>query len=373
MTMDMIAVNKPSLDGNEKAYLLDCIASGWISGDGPYVTRFEEQLAARVGRRHGIAVTSGSVALHVAVEALGLGPGDEVILPTFTIISCAAAVIRSGATPVLVDCDPRTFNMDSREVGARITPRTRAIMPVHIYGLPVDLDPILALASEKRIAVIEDAAQMHGQDYHGRPCGSFGAISTFSFYSNKHVATGEGGMILTDDDLLASRCRSLRNHCTSATRRFFHEELGWNFRMSNLQAAVGVAQLERLDQALERKRALGALYDELLGGDLPFDRPVAATEYARNAYWAYAIVLRPEAKLSAAEAMQRMAAEGIACRPFFWPMHEQPALIKKGLFPGEMHPNAERISRAGLYLPSSVNLTESEVERISKIFRRIVL
>jgi perosamine synthetase len=372
VSSNFIPVNEPALEGNEKTYLLDCIETGWISGDGPYVSRFEAEFAARVGRKHGVAVANGSVALHVAVEALELGSGDEVILPTFTIISCAAAIVRSGAAPVLVDCDPLTFNMDCRQVANRITPRTKAVMAVHLYGLPVDIQPIITLASEHGLVVIEDAAQMHGQTYRGRPCGSFGDLSTFSFYSNKHVTTGEGGMILTDDDNLASRCRGLRNHCMSSDRRFVHEELGWNFRMSNLQAAVGVAQLERLDVVVARKRAIGALYDTLLGDDLPIQRPLPATDYAQNAYWAYAVVLKPEAQLGAPEVIKRMASQGIGCRPFFWPMHEQPALRKRGFFIGETYAHAERVARSGLYLPSSPTLTDADVERVCDIFRHIL-
>jgi perosamine synthetase len=204
----VIPVNEPLLDGNEKKYLNQCIETGWISSEGPFVRQFEEQFAARVGRKHGIAVCNGSMALDAAVAALDIGPGDEVILPTFTIVSCAAAIVRAGAVPVVVDCDPHTWNMDVDLIEARITPQTKAIMVVHIYGLPVDMDPVLALAEKYGLRIIEDAAEMHGQTYKGRPCGSFGDISTFSFYPNKHVTTGEGGMIVTDDDDLAERCRS---------------------------------------------------------------------------------------------------------------------------------------------------------------------
>src|SRR5438105_13507940 len=256
--MNFIPVNEPLLDGNEKKYLAECIDTRWISSEGPFVQRLEEGMAQHVGRKYGIAVCNGSAALDVAVTALGLGPGDEVILPTFTIISCAAAIVRAGATPVVVDCDPLTWNMDIEQVAQKITPRTRAIMVVHIYGLPVDMDPILELAEKHGLKIIEGAAELIGQTYRSqwsvvsgqwsvRPCGSFGDISTFSFYPNKHVTTGEGGMIVTDDSELAERCRSLRNLCFQAKRRFVHEELGWNLRFTNLQAALGLAQLETLD------------------------------------------------------------------------------------------------------------------------------
>jgi perosamine synthetase len=239
----MIPVNEPLLDGNEEKYLIECIRSGWISSEGPFVQEFENRFAATVGRKHGIAVCNGSAALDASVAALGIGPGDEVIMPAFTIISCAAAIIRQGATPVLVDADPITWNMDVNQIETRITSKTRAIMVVHIYGLPTDMAPILLLADKHGLKIIEDAAEAHGQNYQNRPCGSFGDVSTFSFYPNKHVTTGEGGMILTDSEQLAERCRSLRNLCFQPGKRFVHEELGWNFRMSNLQAALGVAQL----------------------------------------------------------------------------------------------------------------------------------
>ena len=218
--MNTVPVNQPLLDGNERRYLLECIDSGWISSEGPFVQRLEAGMAEHMGRRHAVAVCNGSAALEAAVAALGLGPGDEVILPTFTIISCAAAVVRAGAVPVLVDCEPATWNMDVAQVAAAITPRTSAIMVVHVYGLPVDMDPLLALAQQHGLKIIEDAAEMHGQTYNGRPCGSLGDISVFSFYPNKLVTTGEGGMLLMDDDKLAERCRSLRNLCFQPQRRF---------------------------------------------------------------------------------------------------------------------------------------------------------
>ncbi|RPF93967.1 MAG: DegT/DnrJ/EryC1/StrS aminotransferase family protein, partial [Rhizobiales bacterium TMED83] len=218
----MIPVNTPLLAGNEKKYLTECVESGWISSEGPFVEKFETRFAAMVGREHAIAVSNGSAALDAAVAALKIGPGDEVILPSFTIISCAAAVVRAGAVPVVVDCDPATWNMTADAIEAAITPRTKAIMAVHIYGHPCDMDPILALAAAHDLYVIEDAAEMHGQTYRGRPCGSFGDISTFSFYPNKHITTGEGGMLVTNDARLAERCRGARNLFFNNQQRFVH-------------------------------------------------------------------------------------------------------------------------------------------------------
>jgi len=360
---DPVPVNQPLLDGNEEKYLVECIRTGWISSEGPFVARFEEQFATRVGRKHGVAVANGSVALDAAVAALGLGPGDEVILPTSTIISCAAAIVRAGAKPVLVDCDPRTWNMDAGQVEARITPRTKAIMAVHIFGLPVDMDPLLALARKHGLKLIEDAAEVIGQTYRGRPCGSFGDLSTFSFYPNKHVTTGEGGMLVADDPALAAKCRSLRNLCFKPEQRFVHDELGWNFRLSNLQAAVGVAQLERLEKSVAIKRRMGARYTEMLKGIQGVQLPVASTPYADNIYWVYGLVLDDSVPFDAREAMARLARAGIGTRPFFWPMHEQPVLRQMGLFERESHPAAERIARRGFYIPSGMALTGEQMER----------
>jgi perosamine synthetase len=367
-----IPVNEPLLDGNERAYLDECVRTGWISSEGPFITRFEADFSVRVGRKHGVAVANGSAALDVAVAALRLGPGDEVILPSFTIISCAASVVRAGATPVVVDCDPATWNMTADLVAAAITPRTRAIMVVHIYGLPVDMDPILALAERHRLAVIEDAAEMHGQTYCGRPCGSFGTISTFSFYPNKLVTSGEGGMVVTDDLALAERCRKLRNLCFEPSRRFVHEEIGWNYRMTNMQAAVGLAQLEKLDRTLQRKREIGRRYTAALEKVAHLQLPLDHTSYADSIYWVYGVVLDDAVPFDAVEAMERLRKVNIGSRPFFWPMHEQPVLRRMGLFAGVSCPEAERIARRGFYPPSGVALTDGQIDRVATELARLV-
>jgi len=371
-TADFIPVNEPLLDGNERLYLQECIDTGWISSEGPFVARFEAGMAERTGRRHAVAVTNGTAALEAAVAALGLGPGDEVILPTFTIISCASAVVRAGATPVLIDADPLTWNMDVSQAAAKITPRTKAIMPVHIYGLPVDMDPLMDLARKHGLAVIEDAAEAIGQTYRGRACGGIGDLGVFSFYPNKHVTTGEGGMIVTDDARLAERCRGLRNLCFTPQRRFVHEELGWNLRMTNLQAAVGTAQLERLDAFIGLKRRMGALYTHLLSGTPGLQLPLPRTPYADNIYWVYGVVLDASLGMSAERAMRALAAAGVGTRPFFWPMHEQPVFAKMNLFRGESHPNAERLARQGFYLPSGLTLSPEQIERAAHELKKIL-
>lgn len=368
---EFVPVNEPLLAGNEKKYLIECIETGWISSEGPFVEKFEQHMASRIGRRHCVAVTNGSCALDLAVASLQIGPGDEVIVPTFTIISCVQAVARAGATPVLVDCDVQTWNMKTSDVAARITSRTRAIMVVHIYGLTVDMDPILELAAKHNLAVIEDAAEVAGQTYKQRACGSFGDISTFSFYANKHVTCGEGGMIATDDVAIAERCRMGRN-LGFGRKRFVHDQLGWNMRMTNLQAAVGLAQLERLDATIARKRRMGARYRQFLTGVPGLQLPPDETPFNQNHYWVYGIVLGDEVPCDAAEAMRRLGENKIGTRPFFWPMHEQPVFRRSGMFEGEAHPNSELIARRGFYLPSGAAVTDAQIDRVAETLKRVV-
>jgi perosamine synthetase len=360
----MIPVNEPLLDGNERTYLNECIDSGWISSDGAFVERFERAMAQRVGRKHAIAVANGSAALDVTAAALRLGPDDEVIMPTHTIISCASAIVRTGARIKLVDSRPDTWNMDVEQIEAAITSRTRAIMAVHTFGLPVDMTPLLGIARKHGLAVIEDAAQAIGLTYDGAPCGSLGDISCFSFYANKHIATGEGGMILCDDDALAERARSFRNLCFKPERRFVHEELGWNYRMSSLQAAVGLAQFEKLDAHVARKRHLGQRYEALLRGVRGLEFAPVALPYADNIYWVFGMVLDDALPIDADAAREILARAGVASRPFFWPMHEQPVFNRQGWFAGERYPVAERMSRRGLYLPSGMALTEAQQDAV---------
>lgn len=368
----MIPVNEPLLDGNEKKYLLECIETGWISSEGPFIKRFEERFAALVGRKYGIAVCNGTAALDASVEALGIGRGDEVVMPTFTIISCINQIVRAGAKPVLVDSDPLTWNMDVTQIEAKITARTKAIMAVHIFGLPVDMEPLLELARKHGLKVIEDAAEMHGQACMGRPCGSFGDISTFSFYPNKHITTGECGMIVTDDLALAEKCRSLRNLCFKPEQRFVHDELGWNLRMTNLQAALGLAQMERLDKFVQIKRRMGARYTELLEGTPGIQLPLAHTDYADNIYWVFGMVLDDSVPFDAKEAMARLGKLGIGTRPFFWPMHEQPVFRKMGLFANINFPVAERIARRGFYIPSGLALTDEQMEQSAAAVKEVL-
>jgi perosamine synthetase len=313
-------------------------------------------------RKHAFAVSNGSAALELAVQAIGIGKGNEVIMPTFTIISCALAVVRAGATPVYVDADPYTWNMKVEDIEPLITERTKAIMAVHIYGITVDMDPLLEIAKKYKLKVIEDAAEVIGQTYKGLPCGSFGDISTLSFYPNKHITTGEGGMVLVNDDELAERCKSRRNLCFGKTDRFVHQELGWNFRMSNLQAAVGVAQLERLPQTLEKKKDIGRMYHQYLKGCEFFDLPLTQTAYCENIYWVFGITSKDKSR-DANWWMNKLAEQGIGTRPFFYPMHLQPALRNTAKDNGKF-PISEKIAKCGFYLPSGTTLTFYEINLV---------
>jgi perosamine synthetase len=364
-----IPVNRPLLDGNEAKYLQECIDTGWISSEGPFVNRFESEFAKKVGREYGVAVSSGTAALDIAIELLELQVGDEVIIPAFTIISCVHQIMRRGAVPVLIDCDPASWNMDTSLIEARITNRTKAILVVHIYGLPVNMAEVERIAKQHNLFVIEDAAEAHGLKFDNQPCGSFGDISIFSFYPNKLITTGEGGMLVTNNRELATKSQSLRNLCFSQPR-YVHEELGWNYRMTNLQAAIGVAQLERWDEFLARKKAIGAKYTTLLSDVKHIQLPVAKTPHSENVYWVYGIVLTNG--LTGNQFSELLAKEGVATRSFFCPIHLQPALLKTGLFTSETYPHAEHLWECGLYLPSGVGITDEEIEQVCSSVKQLL-
>lgn len=359
----MIPVNTPLLNGNELKYLTQCIETGWISSEGPFIKSFEEKMAAYVGRKHGIAVSNGSAALDVAIKALNLSKGDEVIMPTFTIISPAQSIVNVGAVPVLVDSDASTWNIDVTQIEAKITSKTKAILVVHIYGLPVDMQPVLELCKKYNLLLIEDAAEMHGQTYNEQQCGSFGDISIFSFYPNKHITTGEGGMIMCNNDDLAERCKKLRNLAFEPNgRRFIHYELGWNYRMTNMQAALGLAQLEKLDEHIVKKRKVGKMYYEGLKDLKGFTLQQFKTNYAENIYWVFGLVADTEELAN--ETVKKLADVKIGTRPFFWCMHQQPVFRNMGLFKNEHYPIAEKLARNGFYVPSGLGLSEGEIELV---------
>lgn len=368
----MIPVNEPLLNEQAAKYVEECVRTGWISSEGRFIREFEKRWSDYCEMAHGVAVSNGTTALEVAMACLDLEPGDEVIMPTFTIISCALAIIEAGAVPVLVDSDPRTWCMDVSQVAAKITARTRAIMPVHMYGHPVDMDPLLELARKHDLFIIEDAAEAHGAEYKGQKIGGIGDLSCFSFFANKIITTGEGGMVLARREDHADRLRSLRNLCFRQDRRFYHTELGHNYRLTNLQAAIGLAQVEQIEKHLEQKRWMGRAYTERLSDlgqiTLPVEEP-----WAKNVYWMYGIVLSDDVPYDATDLARQLKGEGVDTRPFFLGMHEQPVLQKRGLFNGEYYPVAERLSRRGLYLPSGLALTEAQLEQVCEVVRRLLV
>ncbi len=362
----IIPVCEPTLGGNEKKYVNDCIDSNWISSAGKYIPVFEEAFAEACGCKYGTACANGTVALHLGLAALGLEPGDEVIIPTFTMIATINAVAYTGATPVLVDSEPCTWNMDVDLVEAKITPKTKAIVPVHTYGHPVDMDPLMEIADKHGIFVMEDAAEAHGAEYKGRRAGSLGHAGGFSFYANKIITTGEGGMITTNDKKLAELTQNLRDHAFSSERHFWHKFMGFNYRMTNLQAAVGLAQTEQMETFIENRRANAALYTKLLSEVPGIVTPPEAGN-VRNVFWMYSIMVEDEFGMSRDEIRRYLAARGIETRTFFIPMHLQPIYYEA--FKGERYPVAEMLCERGFYLPSASSLTPMQIKYIVDVVK----
>jgi perosamine synthetase len=376
----VIPVNEPLLAEEDFKALEDTFRTGWISSAGRYVDEFEQSWAAYCGVEHGIAVSNGTTALIVAVEAVGIGAGDEVIMPSYTIISCASAVIRAGGTPVLVDCMPDTFCMDVDQIEAKITTKTKAIMVVHMFGHPVDMDPVVAIAEKHGLIIIEDAAEVHGAKYlsgrngnnpHWQTCGGIGHISTFSFFANKLITTGEGGMVITNNPDFAKRCRDLRNLCFRSDRRFLHTEHGHQFRLTNMQAALGVNQVKRIESIVDRKRRIAADYYERLN-DIPGVQLPLELDWAKSVYWVYSILLDDSRDLEAVGFASALREKGVETRPFFLGMHEQPVFHDMGLFQGESYPVTERIARKGLYVPSGLAISEEQIDSVSKAVREVL-
>ena len=376
----MIPVNEPVIGVRDQEYVLECLQSGWVSSAGKFIETFESTWAQYCDRQHGVTTSSGTSALQTSLACLDLKPGDEVIIPTFTIISCALAVIYNGGTPILVDADPETWCMNVDQIEDRITKRTRAIMAVHIYGHPVDMDPLLQIAEQNDLAVIEDAAEAHGAEYlsgHNEQeqewvrCGSMGTMSIFSFYANKLVTSGEGGMIVTNDSYLASKARNIRNLCFEPEQRFLHNDLGHNFRMTNMQAALGLAQAERIQETVNWKRQMGQRYTEHLSDIKALQLPIERY-WSRQVYWMYGILLDKSHDMNANELADKLSGLGIQTRPFFLGMHAQPALQNLGLFQNEDYPVADHLSSNGLYLPSGLALTELQLEQVCDALHKLL-
>ncbi len=365
---DFIPVFEPDLNGNEKLYLAQCIDEGWLGSNGPFVKKLEKEFSAYCNQKYGSCVSNGSAALDVAIRALkdfyNWDDNDEIIIPSFNIISAAQSSICNNLKPVFVDAEPYTWNIDVSKIEEFITERTRAIVIVHIYGLPSDVEPILKIAKKYNLKVIEDAAQAHGQTYLGKKCGSFGDISTFSFFTNKHVACGEGGIVLTSDEKLIEKINYYKNLCFTKDK-FVHNDLGWNYRMSNLQAAVACAQFEKLSDTINKKQFIGNLYNNLLK-NIPAKLSVPKTDYADNHYWIFGIVLNDDVNLDAKKAIEKLAKDGIETRPFFYPMHKQPVFKKLGILDSIQRPVSEQLYNKGFYIPTGLNLTEEKIKFISE-------
>ncbi|MBI1297786.1 aminotransferase class I/II-fold pyridoxal phosphate-dependent enzyme [bacterium] len=362
---DFIPIYEPWLGAREEKYVLDAVRSGWISSLGKYVTRFEAMFADFCGVDHAVSVSNGTTALHLALHALGIGPGDEVIVPALTFVASANAVTYTGAKAVFADVDPATWCIDPASVAQLITPRTRAIMPVHLYGHPAAMAELLELAELYNLVVVEDAAEGHGAAIDGRRTGGWGRIAAFSFYANKTITTGEGGMLTTDDADLAARCRLLRDHAMPPQHRYWHDEVGFNYRMTNLQAAVGVAQMERIEEFIERKRSIACCYSEGLQEIPGITLPVEAPGYT-NIYWLFSILVEQPFPLTRDELMRALRNEQIDSRPFFHPIDTLPPYRTD-----QPCPTALRLGRQGLNLPSAPSLSNDQIARICHAIRKL--
>ena len=362
-----IPVCEPTLRGKELEYVTDAVTSGWISSAGKYILDFEEKFSKYCGVKYGVSCSNGTKAIHLALLAIGIKPGDEVILPSFTMIGSCNPIVQAGAKPVFVDSEMKTWNMDPAQIEEKINSKTKAIMVVHIYGHPVEMDTILKIARKHNLIVIEDAAEAHGAEYKGRKAGSLADIACFSFYANKIISCGEGGMVVTNNEQWAERARKLRNHFFGEPR-FLHQETGFNYRLTNMQAAIGLAQLERIEELVEARRKNAQLYNSLLkeipGLVLPAEEP-----WAKNVYWMYGLVVDENFPLTMPQLREELQKRGIETRTFFIGMHKQPAYAHLGV-QGDF-PNTEYLEKNGFYLPSSSHLTEEEIKYITTTIKQI--
>ena len=358
---DIISVNK-------------ALKAGWISSEGPEVKKFEKNFSKYIGHKYAVAVSSGTAALEIAIKSLNLKKGDEIIIPNFTIISNALAAIKQDLKIKLIDCGKFDWNMDISQIKKNISKKTKAIIATHIYNFPLRIDLLKKICKKKKIFIIEDAAEVLGQKLNKKLCGSYGDISTFSFYANKQITTGEGGMITTNNKKLYEKSSSLRNLSFGKKDRFNHDDIGWNYRMTNIQASLGISQLKRINQIVRTKHKIGLEYYKRLKSNSNLYIPEIRKKYAKNIYWVVAIlILNKKLKIDAKNMMKKLKAEGIATRPFFWPMHMQKILKKYNISKNTSFPNSNYICKYGLYLPSSLNLKTSEINficsKINKIFK----
>ena len=371
---NFIPVNTPKLYLQEKKYVNECLETGWISSQGKFVEQFEKKFAKFNSRKFGVAVSNGTAALEIAIKALNLKKNDEVIIPAFTIISSIICLLKLGLKPVLVDSDISNWNMSVEETIKKITKKTKAIIITHIYGFPVELKKILNVAKKKNIKIIEDAAEMIGQKYLNKMCGSFGDISTFSFYANKHITTGEGGMVLTNDKKLYNKLTSLRNLCFGGKEnRFNHDDIGYNYRLTNLQAAIGCGQLENIKKIVNRKIQIGNLYFKLLKDNSNIIIQKPKNNFSKNIYWVFGIVIKNNKKITKKNIMKKLEKVGIETRSFFYPMHKQKIIKKLKIFRKNLKfKNAEYLYDNGFYLPSGLGITNNQIKFICKNLNQIL-
>lgn len=361
----MIPVCEPFIGRKELQYVTDCIKTKWISSKGKYVGEFEEKFSRYCGVKYGISTTNGTAALHLALASLGIGKGDEVIVPTFTMIASVNPIVYTGARPAFVDADPKTWCMDTSKIEEKITKNTKAILPVHIYGHPCDMDAIMKIAKEHGLLVIEDAAEAHGAEYKRKKVGSFGDAGCYSFYANKILTCGEGGMVITNNEELAEKARALKDLAFGEKIRFLHQYLGFNYRMTNIHAAIGLAQLENIDKLVEIRRKNAKLYNSFLkdvkGITLPPEE-----KWAKNVYWMYSILVEDDFGISRDMLMEKLKEKGIDTRTFFIPIHQQPVYPE---YNGEKYPVADELSRKGINLPSGPTLKKEDIKYIVESIR----
>jgi len=367
-----IPVNIPIITNKDALEVYKTTKSGWVSSSGLKINEFEKKLAQFTNRKFANCVSSGTAALEIAVKSLGLGKGHEVIVPSFTIISNANAILKSFAKVVLVDSDPITWNIDINDIKKKISSKTKAIMLPHIYGFPNDMKRIISICKKHKLYLIEDAAEMIGQNYFNVPCGSFGDISIFSFYANKHITTGEGGAILTNNKKLNEKIKELRNLNFGKINRYNHTDLSWNYRFTNIQAALGLSQLKRIRNIVKRKREIGKFYYNHFKENKYMQIQPYKLKYATNIYWVFGIVLKNKFKNRKTEILKKLLNKGIDTRSFFWPMHKQTIFKKMGLFKNESYPVAENLAKNGFYLPSGLGLSNKQLEYIVRITNKII-
>ena len=364
-------VSVPHISKKDINFVNKTLIKGWISSNGPEVIKFEKNFSKYVDRKYSVAVSNGTAALEIAVKALGIKKNDEVLIPNFTIISNALAVLRQYAKPVPIDCNLDDWNIIISDIEKKITNKTKAIIVTHIYSFPNDMDKILKICKRRKIFIIEDAAEVLGLNYKNKRCGSFGDISTFSFYANKQVTTGEGGMISVNSLQLYKKCCSLRNLCFGRSNRFDHDDLGWNYRMTNIQAALGLSQLKNIKYIVNKKMNIGRCYFQKLKNNKNLQILPPSNLFAKNIYWVVGIVIKKK-KIIASKLTKKLAKYGIQTRPFFWPMHEQHIFKKMKIFKNKKFPNSSYLARYGLYLPSYFKLKKKDIDYISSVISKIL-